>query len=165
MKVKEKDLINIDEVCTLAKLSVPTVYRRVKLNQFPKPKKVKSTAARGPKTVNRWERGDVMKWLLKSNDKAPVTKEKSARYQRNSATRSKTAAHGSFQRPATAKGRSRTTQGTVQDKHLYSPSRSSRLAGGIALVFDLELSFNRIRWRTLVVTTGDDHTITEEHND
>ena len=76
MKVKEKDLINIDEVCTLAKLSVPTVYRRVKLGQFPKPKKVKSTAARGPKKVNRWERGDVMKWLLKSNDKAPVTKEK-----------------------------------------------------------------------------------------
>jgi|DEB0MinimDraft_6_1074348.scaffolds.fasta_scaffold15897_6 predicted DNA-binding transcriptional regulator AlpA len=63
-----KDLITIDEVCEIAKVSKPTVYRRVKQGTFPKPKKVPSTAARGPKKVNRWERGEVMGWLLKGND-------------------------------------------------------------------------------------------------
>jgi len=63
-----KDLITIDEVCAIAKVSKPTVYRRVKNGTFPKPKKVPSTAARGPKKVNRWERGEVMGWLLKGND-------------------------------------------------------------------------------------------------
>ena len=77
-----KDLINIDEVCTIAKVSKPTVYRRVKQGTFPKPKKVPSTAARGPKKVNRWERGEVMGWLLKGNDpnwmKQPVKDIKAA---------------------------------------------------------------------------------------
>jgi predicted DNA-binding transcriptional regulator AlpA len=63
-----KDLITIDEVCTIAKVSKPTVYRRVKLGSFPKPKKVNRTGERGPKKVNRWERGEVMGWLLKGND-------------------------------------------------------------------------------------------------
>ena len=63
-----KDLITIDEVCEIAKVSKPTVYRRVKQGTFPKPKKVPSTAARGPNKVNRWERGEVMGWLLKGND-------------------------------------------------------------------------------------------------
>lgn len=63
-----KDLITIDEVCQMAKVSKPTVYRRVKMGTFPKPKKVSSTAARGPKKVNRWDRGEVMGWLLKGND-------------------------------------------------------------------------------------------------
>ena len=77
-----KDLITIDEVCAIAKVSKPTVYRRVKQGTFPKPKKVATTAARGPKKVNRWERGEVMGWLLKGNDpnwmKQPVKDIKAA---------------------------------------------------------------------------------------
>lgn len=65
-----KDLINIEEVCEIAKVSKPTVYRRVKEGSFPKPKKVARVTARGPKTVNRWERGEVVGWLLKGNDPA-----------------------------------------------------------------------------------------------
>lgn len=63
-----KNLINIEEVCEIAKVSKPTIYRRVKETDFPKPKKVARVTARGPKTVNRWERGEVMGWLLKGND-------------------------------------------------------------------------------------------------
>ena len=63
-----KDLITIDEVCEIAKVSKPTVYRRVKQGTFPKPKKIKAPNARGPNKVNRWERGEVMGWLLKGND-------------------------------------------------------------------------------------------------
>ena len=72
-----KDLITIDEVCAIAKVSKPTVYRRVKQGTFPKPKKIKAPNARGPNKVNRWERGEVMGWLLKGNDpnwnKQPMT--------------------------------------------------------------------------------------------
>ena len=72
-----KELISIDEVCKIAKISVPTVYRRLKVGDFPKPKKVPSKKARGPKKVNRWERGEVIRWLLKGNDpkwiKQPIT--------------------------------------------------------------------------------------------
>jgi predicted DNA-binding transcriptional regulator AlpA len=72
-----KDLITIDEVCEIAKVSKPTVYRRVKQGTFPKPKKIKAPNARGPNKVNRWERGEVMGWLLKGNDpnwnKQPMT--------------------------------------------------------------------------------------------
>jgi Predicted transcriptional regulator len=34
-----KDLLTIDEVAQIAKVSKPTVYRRVKNGDFPKPKK------------------------------------------------------------------------------------------------------------------------------
>ena len=77
-----KDLLTIEEVCEIAKVSKPTIYRRVKEGTFPKPTKVKSTAVRGPKEVNRWERGQVMGWLLKGNDpnwmKQPVKDIKAA---------------------------------------------------------------------------------------
>ncbi|MGA0426615.1 MAG: helix-turn-helix transcriptional regulator [Alphaproteobacteria bacterium] len=63
-----KDLITIDEVCEIARISKPTVYRRVKMGTFPKPKKIKAPNVRGPNKVNRWERGEVMGWLLKGND-------------------------------------------------------------------------------------------------
>ena len=63
-----KDLLTIDEVAQIAKVSKPTVYRRVKNGDFPKPKKIKSEAKRGPKKVNRWDRADVMGWLIKGND-------------------------------------------------------------------------------------------------
>jgi len=68
-----KDLIDINEVCEVAKISKPTVYRRVKAGTFPKPKKIKSKETRGPKYVNRWERGEIMGWLLKGNKPEPLT--------------------------------------------------------------------------------------------
>jgi predicted DNA-binding transcriptional regulator AlpA len=63
-----KDLLTLDEVAQIANVSKPTIYRRVKHNGFPKPIKVPRTGDRGPKTVNRWERGQVMGWLMKGND-------------------------------------------------------------------------------------------------
>ena len=63
-----KEKLTIDEVAALAQVSVPTIYRRVKLGDFPKPRKVPTTATRGPKNVNRWERTEVMGWLMKGND-------------------------------------------------------------------------------------------------
>ena len=63
-----KDLIDIDEVCEIAKISKPTVYRRVKAGKFPKPMKVKPDNGKMSKMVNRWERGEVMGWLLSGND-------------------------------------------------------------------------------------------------
>ena len=63
-----KDLLTIDEVAEIAKVSKPSIYRRVKKGDFPKPKKIKRPSNHGPKTVNRWERAQVMGWLLKGND-------------------------------------------------------------------------------------------------
>lgn len=63
-----KDLLTLDEVAEIAKVSKPTIYRRVKHNGFPKPIKVPRDGDRGPKTVNRWERSQVMGWLMKGND-------------------------------------------------------------------------------------------------
>ena len=62
-----KDLLDINAVCELAKISKPTVYRRVKAGTFPAPKKIKSKETRGPKHVNRWERAEVVGWMLKGN--------------------------------------------------------------------------------------------------
>ena len=77
-----KNLITLDDVCKIAKVSKATVYRRVKLGSFPKPQKVNRSGERGPKKVNRWERGEVMGWLLKGNDpnwmKQPVKDIKAA---------------------------------------------------------------------------------------
>lgn len=63
-----KDLLTIEEVAQIAKVSVPTIYRRIKNGSFPKPKKTKRPTNYGPKTVNRWERAEVMGWLMKGND-------------------------------------------------------------------------------------------------
>jgi predicted DNA-binding transcriptional regulator AlpA len=62
-----KDLITIEEVCDLAQVSKPTVYRKVKVGEFPSPVKVPTTATRGPKMVNRWERGAILAWCFKNN--------------------------------------------------------------------------------------------------
>lgn len=62
-----KDLITIEEVCDLAQVSKPTVYRKVKVGEFPPPVKVPTTASRGPKMVNRWERGAILAWCFKKN--------------------------------------------------------------------------------------------------
>ena len=63
-----KDLLTLDEVAKIANVSKPTIYRRLKHTDFPKPVKVPRAGDRGPKTVNRWERGQVMGWLMKGND-------------------------------------------------------------------------------------------------
>jgi len=63
-----KDLLTIEEVAQIAKVSAPTIYRRIKKGSFPKPKKTKRPTNHGPKTVNRWERAEVMGWLMKGND-------------------------------------------------------------------------------------------------
>jgi len=64
------DLISIDEVARVAKVSRQTIYRRVKQNKFPKPVQVQRTKARGPRTVNMWKKSEVMGWLMKGNDPA-----------------------------------------------------------------------------------------------
>ena len=66
-----KDLITIEEVCRLAQVSKPTVYRKVKVGEFPSPVKVPTTASRGPKMVNRWERGAILAWCFKKNAERP----------------------------------------------------------------------------------------------
>lgn len=68
-----KDLIDITEVCEIAKISKPTIYRRVKKGTFPKPIKIRSKEKQGPRHVNRWERGEIMGWLLKGNNPEPLT--------------------------------------------------------------------------------------------
>jgi len=63
-----KDLLTLDEVAKIAKVSKRTIYRRVKHNGFPKPIKIPRAGDHGPKTINRWELGQVMGWLMKGND-------------------------------------------------------------------------------------------------
>ena len=55
-----KALRTIDEVCAIAGVSKPTVYRKVKLGEFPAPTKVPTTSVRGPKLVNRWKKGAIL---------------------------------------------------------------------------------------------------------
>ena len=55
-----KALLTIDEVCAIAGVSKATVYRKVKLGEFPAPTKVPTTSARGPKLVNRWKKGAIL---------------------------------------------------------------------------------------------------------
>jgi predicted DNA-binding transcriptional regulator AlpA len=55
-----KALLTIDEVCAIAGVSKPTVYRKIKLGEFPAPTKVPTRATRGPKLVNRWKKGAIL---------------------------------------------------------------------------------------------------------
>jgi predicted DNA-binding transcriptional regulator AlpA len=55
-----KALLTIDEVCAIAGVSKPTVYRKIKLGEFPAPTKVPTTSVRGPKLVNRWKKGAIL---------------------------------------------------------------------------------------------------------
>ena len=59
------DLISIEEVCELTKVSKPTIYRHLKAGNFPTPVKVPTNRARGPKKINRWERADIEAWCAK----------------------------------------------------------------------------------------------------
>lgn len=67
-----KILITIHKVVELAKISRPTVYRKVRTGDFPKPKKVPRTASRGPKKVSGWEEEEVIKWAI-ANGKGNVS--------------------------------------------------------------------------------------------
>jgi predicted DNA-binding transcriptional regulator AlpA len=63
-----KNLITLDHVCTLASISKPTLYRRLKKGAFPAPYQIPSTAPRGPRNLNRWDHEEVIQWLLAGND-------------------------------------------------------------------------------------------------
>jgi len=63
-----KDLLDINQVCELTQFSKPTIYRRVKLGEFPQPEKVKKPSKRGP-PANVWQKTEVVQWL-KKNSKA-----------------------------------------------------------------------------------------------
>tara|TARA_R110000772_G_scaffold40153_1_gene94084 strand:+ start:721 stop:1098 length:378 start_codon:yes stop_codon:yes gene_type:complete len=69
-----KKLITIDEVCEIARMSKPTIYRKIKSGDFPKPIKVPTTANRGPKLVNRWDEKIICDHMLLIN----LTKAKDA---------------------------------------------------------------------------------------
>ena len=73
-KVIKQDVqhtLNVEQVCALVRCSSQTLYRLRKDNPhgevFPCPHKVASTAARGPRAVNRWDRDEVMGWLRGGN--------------------------------------------------------------------------------------------------
>ena len=68
LRTKGVDHITMNEVCVIAKCAKPTLYRRLRDTDFPKPNKVPTTASCGPRYVNRWERKEVIKWLLEGND-------------------------------------------------------------------------------------------------
>ena len=61
-------LLPIDDVCTIARCSKPTLYRRLRDTTFPQPIKVPTTAPNGPRLVNRWNETEVRIWLLQRND-------------------------------------------------------------------------------------------------
>ena len=58
-----KALLTIDEVCAIAGVSKATVYRKVKLGEFPAPTKVPTTSARGPKLVSRWKKVAILDYV------------------------------------------------------------------------------------------------------
>jgi|TARA_R110000824_G_scaffold74410_1_gene189170 predicted DNA-binding transcriptional regulator AlpA len=66
------ELITVEEACRIAKFSKATLYRRIKRNPdgklFPKPKKIPAISHLGPRTINRWDYAEIMKWLLQGND-------------------------------------------------------------------------------------------------
>ena len=61
-------LIDINEVCEIAKLSKSTVYKKVKDGTFPEIKKAPSPSSRGPRLVNRWDKSKVIAWAFDENE-------------------------------------------------------------------------------------------------
>lgn len=68
-----KDLLNIEEVAEIAQVSKSSIYWRIKNKNFPKPIKIKRTKGRGRNILNRWERDQVIKWLMEGNDPQWIT--------------------------------------------------------------------------------------------
>jgi len=56
-------LIEITEVCEIAKLSKSTVFKKIKEDKFPAPIKVPSPSSRGPRLVNRWDKAEIIDWV------------------------------------------------------------------------------------------------------
>tara|TARA_R110000796_G_scaffold22846_7_gene65811 strand:- start:4365 stop:4685 length:321 start_codon:yes stop_codon:yes gene_type:complete len=67
-----KNLINLNEVCYLCHCSPPTIYRRLKTSDFPKPQKVPAAKTRGPRTINKWKTTEVTAWLRKEEQQYQV---------------------------------------------------------------------------------------------
>ena len=61
-------LIDINEVCEIAKLSKSTVYKKVKDGTFPEIKKAPSPSSRGPRLVNRWDKAKVIAWAFDEDE-------------------------------------------------------------------------------------------------
>jgi len=61
-------LIDINEVCEIAKLSKSTVYKKVKDGTFPEIQKTPSPSSRGPRLVNRWDRTKVIAWAFDEDE-------------------------------------------------------------------------------------------------
>ena len=61
-------LIDINEVCEIAKLSRSTVYKKVKDGTFPEIKKAPSPSSRGPRLVNRWDKSKVIAWAFDEDE-------------------------------------------------------------------------------------------------
>ena len=57
-------LIDITEVCEIAKLSKSTIFKKIKEDKFPAPIKVPSPSSRGPKLVNRWDKAEIIDWAF-----------------------------------------------------------------------------------------------------
>jgi len=57
-------LIDITEVCEIAKLSKSTIFKKIKEDKFPEPIKVPSPSSRGPKLVNRWDKAEIIDWAF-----------------------------------------------------------------------------------------------------
>ena len=57
-------LIEITEVCEIAKLSKSTIFKKIKEDKFPAPIKVPSPSSRGPRLVNRWDKAEIIDWAF-----------------------------------------------------------------------------------------------------
>lgn len=58
------ELIDINEVCEITKLSKSTVFKKIKDGTFPEIQKTPSPSSRGPKLVNRWDKAEIIDWAF-----------------------------------------------------------------------------------------------------
>jgi len=58
------ELIDINEVCEITKLSKSTVFKKIKDGTFPEIQKTPSPSSRGPRLVNRWDKAKVIAWAF-----------------------------------------------------------------------------------------------------
>ncbi len=58
------ELIDINEVCEITKLSKSTVFKKIKDGTFPEIQKTPSPSSRGPRLVNRWNKAKVIAWAF-----------------------------------------------------------------------------------------------------
>ena len=58
------ELIDINEVCEITKLSKSTVFKKIKDGTFPEIQKTPSPSSRGPRLVNRWDKAEIIDWAF-----------------------------------------------------------------------------------------------------